>query len=118
MRFASPRPRSIRRGVVLSTVFTLVLLLFALNEDQERCEQECFGTYRTYEPGHPWTNYADAWQWDAQIAIMGVAFVLAVAAAFSLVNEHVRRAVVLTGASLACNAAWLVWVTLSPTPGN
>ena len=98
MPFASLSPRRIRRGVGLSTIFTLVLMLFALNEDQERCEQECFGTHRTFEPGHPWTNYVDSWQWDAQNAIAGVAFILAVVAAVSLVGEHLRRAVVLTGA--------------------
>jgi len=113
-----PSPRRIRRGVVLSTVMTLVLLLFALNEDQERCEQECFGTYRTFEAGHPWTNYVDAWQWDAQIALAGVAFILAAAAAFSLVGEHLRRAVVLTGVSWIFSAAWLLWVALSPATGT
>ena len=73
----SVEPRLIRRGVSLATLFTTVLLLFDLNRDAERCEQECFGTYRTYEPGHAWTNYPDSWQWDAQNAIMGVAFLLA-----------------------------------------
>ena len=48
MRFGSLSPRRIRRGVVVSTGLTLVLLLIGLNEDSERCEQECFGTYRTY----------------------------------------------------------------------
>jgi hypothetical protein len=113
-----PSPRRIRRGVVLSTGMTLVLLLFALNEDQERCEQECFGTYRTFEAGHPWTNYPDAWQWDAQIMLAGVAFILAVAAAFSLIGEHLRRAVVLTGVSWIFGAAWIVWVALSPATGT
>ncbi len=103
---------------MLSTALTLVLLLFALNEDQERCEQECFGTFRTYEPGHPWTNYADAWQWDAQNALAGVAFILAAAAAFSLIGEHRRRAVVLTGVSWLFSASWLVWNALSPAPGT
>lgn len=103
---------------MLSTGTTLVLLLFALNEDQERCEQECFGTYRTYEPGHPWTNYRDSWQWDAQNAIAGAAFLLAVVASLSLVGDRLRRAMVLTGMSLALSAAWLAWVALSPAPGT
>ena len=102
----------------MSAGLTLVLLLIALNEDSERCEQECFGTYRTYEPGHPWTNYLDSWQWDAQIAIAGVAFVLAVVAAVSLVGEHLRRAVVLTSLSWVCSASWIAWVALSPAPGT
>ena len=118
MRFASLEPRRIRRGVVVSAGLTLVLLLFALNEDSERCEQECFGTYRTYEPGHPWTNYTDSWQWDAQNAIAAVAFILAVAAALSLVGDHLRRAVALTGASWGFSAAWLLWNALSPATGT
>jgi hypothetical protein len=80
MRSGSPSPRWVRRGVGLSTFFTLVLLLVDLNRDGERCEQECFGTFRTYEPGHAWTSYRDSWQWDAQNAIVAVAFVLAVVA--------------------------------------
>jgi hypothetical protein len=118
MPFASPSPRRIRRGVVISTGLTLVLLLVALNEDSERCEQECFGTYRTYEPGHPWTNYADSWQWDAQNAIAAVAFILAVVASLSLVGEHLRRAIVLTGLSWGFSAAWLAWNALSPAVGT
>jgi hypothetical protein len=110
-------PRRIRRAVLLSAGLTLVLLLVALNEDQERCEQECFGTYRTYEPGHPWTNYVDSWQWDAQNAIAGVAAILAVVAGFSLVGDHLRRAVVLTGVSWGFSAAWIAWIVLSPAPG-
>jgi hypothetical protein len=118
MRFGSPRPRRIRRGVVLSTGLTLVLLLVALNEDSERCEQECFGTYRTYEPGHPWTNYDDSWQWDAQNAIAAVAFILAVVGALSLVGDHLRRAVVLTVLSWGFSAAWIIWNALSPATGT
>jgi len=118
MRFASLSPRRIRRGVLISAGLTLGLLLVSLNEDQERCEQECFGVYRTYEPGHPWTNYTDSWQWDAQNALAAVAFILAVSAALSLVGEHLRRAVALTGLSWGFSAAWLVWNALSPAIGT
>jgi hypothetical protein len=118
MPFASLSPRRLRRGVVFSAGLTSALLLVALNEDQERCEQECFGTYRTYESGHPWTNYHDAWQWDAQNAIAAVGFILAVAGALSLVGEHLRRAVVLTVVSYGFSATWLVWNALSPATGT
>jgi len=118
MRFGSLSPRRIRRGVALSTALTLVLLLVALNEDSERCEQECFGTYRTYEPGHPWTNYRDAWQWDAQNAIAAVAFILAAIAAVSLIGDHLRRAVVLTVVSWGFSVAWVAWVALAPATGT
>ena len=118
MPFASLSPRRLRRGVVVSAGLTFALLLVALNEDQERCAQECFGTYRTYESGHPWTNYHDAWQWDAQNAIAAVGFILAVAGALSLVGEHLRRAVVLTVLSFGFSATWLVWNALSPATGT
>ncbi len=118
MQFGSHSPRRIRRGVVLSTGLTFVLLLVSLNEDQERCEQECFGTYRTYEPGHPWTNYNDSWQWDAQNAIAAVGFIFAVIAAISLVGDHLRRAVVLTVVSWGFSATWLIWQALAPATGT
>ena len=118
MPFGSLSPRRLRRGVAVSASLTVVLLLIALNEDQERCEQECFGTHRTYEPGHPWTNYRDAWQWDAQNALAAVAFILAVIAAVSLIGDHLRRAVVLTVVSWGFSAAWIAWFVLAPATGT
>jgi hypothetical protein len=118
MPCGSLSPRRIRRGVVISAALTFVLLLIALNEDEERCEQECFGTYRTYEAGHPWTNYRDSWQWDAQNAIAAAGFILAVVGALSLVGGHLRRAVLLTVASWGFSAAWLLWNALSPAVGT
>jgi hypothetical protein len=110
-------PRTIRRGVSLATLFTLVLLLVDLNRDAVRCDQDCFGTYRTYEPGHAWTSYPGSWQWDAQNAIAGVAFVLAVAAFVYRLGSNLRRAVILMGASLSLSAIWIAWVALSPPVG-
>ena len=104
--------------MVISTGVTFAVLLFSLNEDQERCEQECFGTYRTYEAGHPWTNYNDSWQWDAQNAIAAVGSIIAVIAAISLVSEHLRRAVVLTVVSWGFSATWLIWQGLAPATGT
>jgi hypothetical protein len=113
----SVQPRSIRRGVTLATFFTLAILLVDLNRDGVRCDQDCYGTSRTYEAGHAWTNYDDSWQWDAQNAIVGVAFILAVAAFLSMLGSRLRRAVVLTGISLLLSAAWFAWVQLSPPIG-
>ena len=110
-------PRLVRRGVSLATLFTFVLLLFDLNRDAERCEHDCFGAYRTYEPGHAWTNYTDSWQWDVQNAIMGAAFLLALVAFVFRLASQLRRAVVLTGISLLLGAVWLLWVALSPPVG-
>ena len=101
------------------TFVTLLLLLNAQRRDGVRCDQDCYGTYRTYEPGHPWTNYTDAWQWDAQNALMAVAFIVAVAG----VRLHARRpapprADAPHRSSRSCfSAAYLTWVQLSPPIG-
>jgi hypothetical protein len=110
----SVRPRWIRRGVTLATFFTLVILLVDLNRDGVRCDQDCYGSGRTYEAGHAWTNYNDSWQWDAQNAIVGVAFVLAVAAFLFMLGSRLVRAVVVSGISLLLIAVWITWVRLSP----
>jgi hypothetical protein len=110
-------PRLVRRAVKVVGLLTLGLLLVDLNRDGERCEQECFGTYRTYEPGQPWTNYEDSWQWDAQNALAAIGFIAAVAAMLYLIPPRLNRALVLTGVSLLFSAAWIAWVALSPPIG-
>ena len=120
LRDEPPQPdrwRWPRRGVKAAAALSLVILLFDLNRDAERCEQDCFGTFRTYEPGHAWTNYEGAWQWDVQNAIAGVAFVLGVAGYAFLLGERRRRAVQLAVASVLLVVAWLTWVALSPSRG-
>jgi hypothetical protein len=112
-----PRYRWVQRGVTLATAFTVALLLVDLNRDGERCGQDCFGTYRTYEPGHAWTNYDDSWQWDAQNALEGVAFLVAATAFGFLLASRRRRAVQLTVVSLLLSAAWIAWINLSPPIG-
>lgn len=112
----NPR-RWIGRGIALSTFLTLGLLLHDQRRDSIRCDQDCFGTYRTYEPGHAWTNYPDSWQWDAQNGLMTVAFIVAVVAFGFLLASRRRHAVILTFVSLALSAAWIAWVKLSPPIG-
>jgi hypothetical protein len=112
----NPR-RWIGRGVGLCTSLTLLLLLNEQRRDSVRCDQDCYGTYRTYEPGHTWTNYDDSWQWDAQNILMTIAFLLSVAALVFLLAGKRRRAVIFTFASLACSAAFITWVQLSPPIG-
>ena len=97
---------------------SLLLLLNEQRRDGVRCDQECFGTFRTYEAGHPWTNYDDAWQWDAQNAVMSIGFLLAIAAVVFLFMERRGRAVKFTLASIAVSAVFLVWVQLSPPVGS
>ena len=112
----NPR-RWIGRAIVLSTVLTLGLLLHGQRRDSIRCDQDCYGPYRTYEPGHPWTNYNDSWQWDAQNGLLSLAFILAVAAFVFLLASRRRRAVILTFVSLGLSGAWIAWVKLSPPIG-
>jgi hypothetical protein len=102
-------------------VWTFVSLLVLLNEqrrDGVRCDQDCYGPYRTYEAGHPWTNYPDSWQWDAQNILMTIAFLAAVAGSIFLLAQNRRRAVILTIASLVLTAAFILWVQLSPPVGS
>ena len=111
------RRRWINRGIGVFTLLTLLLLLNAQRRDGIRCDQDCFGTYRTYEPGHAWTNYIDSWQWDAQNALMAVAFIVALAGFLYMLGGRRRRALILTAVSAGFSIAYLTWVQLSPPIG-
>jgi hypothetical protein len=113
---ADPR-RWIGRGIGLWTFLALLLLLNAQRRDSVRCDQDCYGTYRTFEPGHAWTNYDDAWQWDAQNAIVSAGFVAAIAGLVLVLASRRRKAVILTGVSMLLSAAYVLWVQLSPAIG-
>ena len=119
--FRTPEKRDARRwigrGIASWTFLSLLLLLNAQRRDSVRCDQDCYGTFRTFEPGHPWTNYTDSWQWDAQNAVVSLGFIAAVAALVFLFASRRRRAVMLTGASIALSAVYVVWVRLSPAIG-
>ena len=106
-----------RRGVALVAFLTLALLLYDLNRDSVRCDQDCYGAFRTFEPGHAWTNYPDSWQWEAQNVLAGLAFVLAAAGLIFMFASRLRRAVQLTVLSLVVSAAWIGWVISSPEIG-
>ena len=110
--------RWIGRGIGAWVFVSLLLLLNEQRRDGIRCEQDCYGTYRTYEAGHPWTNYLDAWQWDAQNILMTIAFIVAVAGFVFLLMERRQRAVRFTIASIVLSAAFLAWVQLSPPVGS
>ena len=113
----SPR-RWIGRLIGAWAFVALLLLLNEQRRDGVRCDQECFGTFRTFEAGHPWTNYDDAWQWDAQNAVMSIGFLLAIAAVVFLFMERRERAIKFTLASIAVSAVFLIWVQLSPPVGS
>jgi hypothetical protein len=60
------------------------------------------------------------WRWSrsqAQNALVGVAFVLAMTALAFMLAARLRRALQLTGLSLAFSVAWLAWVLMSPAIG-
>jgi hypothetical protein len=113
----NPR-RWIGRGIHVWTVVALFVLLNEQRRDGVRCDQDCFGTYRTYEAGHPWTNYADAWQWDAQNILMTIAFLVALAGSIYVLVHNRRRGVMLTITSIVLALAFVVWVQLSPAVGS
>ena len=113
----NPR-RWIGRGIHVWTVVALLVLLNEQRRDGVRCDQDCYGTYRTYESGHPWTNYTDAWQWDAQNILMTIAFLAALSASVFQIAHNRRRAVILTIASIGLTVAFIAWVQLSPPVGS
>ena len=113
----NPR-RWIGRGVAAWTFVSLLVLLNEQRRDGVRCDQDCYGPYLTYEPGHPWTNYPDAWQWDAQNILMTIAFLTAAAGSVFLLAQKRRRAVNLTIASIVLTAIFIAWVQLSPPVGS
>jgi hypothetical protein len=84
-----------------------------------RCQDDCYGGAPldrfgsvSYEPGHPWTSYADSWQWSVQHGLTQLAVVAGiVAVGLALMKRNPLPAV---GAAAACVAGWLVWLSLSP----
>jgi hypothetical protein len=112
------RRRWIGRGIHVWTFVSLLVLLDVQRRDGGGCDQDCYGTYRTYEAGHPGPLYTDSWQWDAQNVLMTIAFLAAVAGSIFLLAHNRRRAVILTIASLVLTAAFILWVQLSPPVGS
>ncbi len=117
-RDAKNRRRWIPRGIGAWAFVSLLLLLNEQRRDSVRCDQDCYGTYRTYEAGHPWTNYDDSWQWDAQNVLMTIAFLVAIAGVVSLLMQRRQRAVHLTLVSIVLSAVFVSWVQLSPPVGS
>lgn len=85
-----------------------------------RCHQECYGEpprdgfgSRTFEPGHPWTQYADSWQWSVQHGLVQLAVLVGIAG-LGLALTRRRGPVALFGVTALLLAGWAVWVLLSP----
>jgi hypothetical protein len=113
----NPR-RWIGRGIGLWAFVSLLVLLNEQRRDSVRCDQDCYGTFRTYEPGHPWTNYDDTWQWDAQNLLMTFAFLLGIGGVVFLLMGRRQRALGFTIASIVVCAGFIAWVQLSPPVGS
>jgi hypothetical protein len=112
--------RRVRMAAIGTLLAALVLFLFADGRDGFRCRDSCYGAppmsrygSLSYEPGHPWTRYADSWQWSAQIGLAYLALFAAVLAV-GLAATDGRNAVPPTVVSGAAMVAWIVWVVLSP----
>ena len=104
-------------GSWLLVTAAFLLLLVNIQHDNTRCGQDCFdGGLRTYEPGHPWTSYQNAWQWDAMF-VLGIApIVAAVGAMFALrrADSAPRAARAVPALALALVVAWIAWRVAAP----
>jgi hypothetical protein len=114
-----PAPRrALERGVVAAWVTGLAFLvmLLAMQHENMACGDACYdGGLRSYEPGHAWTGYEGAWQWQAQWALGVAAFVLALSA-LGTAGRYAWRRWTVAGNLLALVACvtWITWWLLEP----
>jgi hypothetical protein len=94
-----------------------VVLLMEIQRDPNRCHPSCFdGSDNTFEPGHVWTGYFSAWQWEVQLAIGWLAFLASLWALYVAGRRTRRWTIASVGVSIVLIAAWIVWVTVQPSP--
>jgi hypothetical protein len=107
------RRRALAAGV---TVVAFLVFLVAIVHEQNGCQDACYGTgLRSYEGGHGWTSYADAWQWQAQWAMALAAVVLGLAALATSERFALRRwTVALTAGAAVLTLGWVAWRLLEP----
>lgn len=123
---AEPDPSGLSSRVFLRsiaglvTLASLVLYFESRSRVSFRCRQECYGTpprsvdgSLTFEPGHPWTNYADSWQWSAQHGLTQLAVVAALVG-LAMAATPRRNPLPALGVATLGLAAWAVWVLLGP----
>ena len=112
------RRRLMERGVTAAAVMAAAFAVFllAIQHENRGCRDACYdGGLRSYEGGHAWTAYQDAWQWQAQWGIALGALVLGLAALASASRFALRRWTTgLTVASAALAVAWVAWRVLEP----
>lgn len=113
--------RVLLRSVGVATVVaSVVVWLVSRGRSVFRCRQECYGAppldqygSLTYEPGHPWTYYADSWQWSAQHGLTQLA-VVASLVGLGLALWSRRSPLPAFGLTVVALAAWGLWAALSP----
>jgi len=114
---AAPR-RFFERGWVAAalTLGTFLVFLYGSSHETNACRLACYDiSERPYEPGHPWTFYEGAWQWQAQWGLALCAFVAALLALATSTRYRLRiwtRA--LNAVAIVLAVGWLVWRALEP----
>lgn len=108
----------LERGMTAAvvTVGAFIVMLLAIQHESTGCRDACYdGGLRSYESGHAWTAYQEAWQWQAQWALGIGALVLALGA-LATAGRYAwrRRTFGLNCAAVACCAAWIAWRVLEP----
>jgi hypothetical protein len=94
-----------------------VVLLMDVQRDPNRCHPNCFdGSDNTFEAGHVWTAYFGSWQWEAQLVLGWLAFLVSLWAVYVAGRRSRRMTIASLGLSLALVAVWIVWLTVQPSP--
>jgi hypothetical protein len=107
----------VRRLAYATTVTGFVVLLMDVQRDPNRCHPNCFdGSDNTSETGHVWTAYFDAWQWEVQLLIGWLGFLVSLWALYVAGRRSRPQTVASLGSSIVLIAAWIVWVTVQPSP--
>jgi hypothetical protein len=106
------------RLLAYATALTgFVVLLMDVQRDPNRCHPNCFdGSDNTFESGHVWTAYFGAWQWEAQLMLGWLAFLVSLWAVYVAGRRGRRRTIASLAASIALIAVWIVWLTVQPSP--
>src|ERR671933_1009471 len=114
-----PRGRRwIVRLLAYATAATgFVVLLMDVQRDPHRCHPNCFdGSDNTFESGHVWTAYFGAWQWEAQLVLGWLAFLISLWAVYVAGRRSRRLTIASLALTLALIAVWIVWLTVQPSP--
>jgi len=106
------------RALAYATAATgFVVLLMDVQRDPNRCHPNCFdGSDSTFESGHAWTAYFDAWQWEAQLVLGWLALVGSLWALYVAGRRSRRQTSASLALSIAVIAVWIIWITVQPSP--